>query len=85
MGEWHRVGDVKTERIVINLDMNSYKWILRESERTGLPIELVATTLLRKSCAEKVELGIGQRGQGVNGKAAAEVEAMMRVSDERLD
>ena len=85
LGEWHRVGDVKTERIVINLDMNSYKWILRESERTGLPIELVATTLLRKSCAEKVELGIGQRGQGINGKAAAEVEAMMRVSDEQLD
>lgn len=85
LGEWYRAGDVKTERIVISLDMNSYKWILRESERTGLSIELVATTLLRKSCAEKVELGIGQRDQGINGKTAAEAVALMGVSDERLD
>ena len=57
--EWHKADHIETERIVINLDVVSYEWILRESERTGLPVELVATTLLRKSCAEKVELGFG--------------------------
>ena len=56
--EWRKANHIKTERVVIELDAVSYGWLLRESKRTSLPVADVATTLLRKTCADKLEIGI---------------------------
>ena len=55
--EWRKADHIKTERLVIDLDAVSYKWLLRESKRTGLAVEDIATALVRKSCAGKIEIG----------------------------
>ncbi len=57
---WHRATSTKHLPLNLSIDVNSMKWLEREAERTGLPVELVATTLLRKSCAEKTELNFAR-------------------------
>ncbi len=58
---WRKADHIETERIPIDLDAVSFEWIRRESERTGLPVEDVATALLRRSCAERTELNFGPK------------------------
>lgn len=58
---WHRAESTEHFPLSLSIDINSMQWLEREARRTGLDVGSVATTLLRKSCAEKTELGIGNR------------------------
>ena len=44
------------KQLSLYIDEDSYNWLQSEAERTGIDIEIAASTLLRKSCSEEVKL-----------------------------
>lgn len=58
---WRRAESTKHLPLNLSIDVNSFEWLEREAKRTGLPVEDVATVLLRKSCAERTELNFGPK------------------------
>ena len=56
---WHRAESTEHFPLNLSIDINTMEWLEREARRTGLGIDHVATTLLRKSCAERTELNFG--------------------------
>ena len=60
-GGWRKAESTPHCPLSLSLDENSMAWLRREAERTGLDVELVAATLLRKSCAEGTELDFGPK------------------------
>ena len=44
------------KQLSLSIDEDSYNWLQSEAERTGIDIEIAASTLLRKSCSEEVKL-----------------------------
>ncbi len=58
---WRKAEHIATVHVDVDIDVDSYKWLEAEAKRTGLDVNHVATTLLRRSCAEKAELNFGPK------------------------
>ena len=58
---WHRAESSPQVELAVRIDENSYSWLLSESDRTGVPVEAVASAVMRRACFEQVPIGAPDR------------------------
>lgn len=58
---WHKADSAPSVEISFKLDTESFSWLASESERTGIPIEVVSSAVMRRACAEKEPIGAPNR------------------------
>ena len=58
---WHKAESAPSIEISFKIDTESFWWVVDEAERTGIPVEIVSSAIMRRACSEKQPIGAPDR------------------------
>ena len=59
--EWHKAEPSPQASLTLKLDKESLLWLESESKRTGIPLNSIASAVIRRACYERVPVGAPDR------------------------